>query len=202
MPKIVDKEAKKLEILHAAMFVFARKGIVNTKMIDIAREAGVGKGTIYEYFPSKEGIFISAYHFMFEMTENEIKMAMASTDDPLKKLELILDITFNSFMGHGGEFAAILMDFWAEGVRKNDSKVLEIIDLKGAYEQLRQLVSSILKEGIKQKIFRKMDVNLVSAVLLGALDGVALQWIMDRKAINLEKVTSVIIDSFLNGIKL
>jgi len=78
---------------------------------------------------------------------------------------------------------------------------LEIIDLKGAYEQLRQLVSSILKEGIKRNIFRKMDVNLVSAILLGALDGVALQWIMDRKAINLRKVTSVIIDSFLNGIK-
>ena len=38
MPKIVDKEAKKMEILHAAMQVFAQKGVVKTKIIDIAGE--------------------------------------------------------------------------------------------------------------------------------------------------------------------
>ena len=53
MPKIVDKEAKKLDIVHAALKEFARRGVANTKMADIATAAGIGKGTIYEYFKDK-----------------------------------------------------------------------------------------------------------------------------------------------------
>ncbi|MCP4754546.1 MAG: helix-turn-helix transcriptional regulator [Proteobacteria bacterium] len=47
MPKIVDKAAKKGEILSSAIKVFAEKGVANTKMVDIARRAEIGKGTIY-----------------------------------------------------------------------------------------------------------------------------------------------------------
>ena len=60
-PKIIDKEAKKAEILQAAMQVFSRKGVAKTRMADIAVAAGIGKGTIYEYFRSKEEIFAAAF---------------------------------------------------------------------------------------------------------------------------------------------
>ena len=201
MPKIIDKEVKKLEILHAAMKVFAHKGILNTKMIDIANEARVGKGTIYEYFRSKDEIFITAYQYVFTEANNNLTEALQTTSDPVKKLELVLNITFDSFMGHSGEFAAIMMDFWAEGVRRKDSKVLDAFNLKGVYTEYRALVSSILQEGIKKGIFRDMDVNLVSSAFLGTLDGLALQWIIDPGAVNLQKVPAVILDGFLNGIK-
>ena len=56
-PKIVDKEAKKTQIIIAATQVFSKLGVAKTKMIDIAQAAGIGKGTIYEYFRSKEEIF-------------------------------------------------------------------------------------------------------------------------------------------------
>ena len=55
-PKIVDKEVKKKEILESAIKVFARNGIANTKVIDIAIEADTSKGNIYTYFESKEEI--------------------------------------------------------------------------------------------------------------------------------------------------
>ncbi len=47
-PKKIDKNAKKKQIIQAAMQVFSEKSVVNTKMIDIAKAAGIGKGTIYE----------------------------------------------------------------------------------------------------------------------------------------------------------
>ena len=84
MPKIVDKEAKKLAILHAAMHVFARQGVVKTKMIDIARYAGIGKGTIYEYFRSKEEIFNSAFQYFFEDVEQALQQVVASKGDPVQ----------------------------------------------------------------------------------------------------------------------
>ena len=50
------KDARPQEILEAAMGVFAQKGYAATRMEDVAREAGVTKGTIYLYFENKEAV--------------------------------------------------------------------------------------------------------------------------------------------------
>ncbi len=53
------KQARPGEILDAAMKVFAEKGFAAARMEDIARRAGVTKGTIYLYFENKEAVFKS-----------------------------------------------------------------------------------------------------------------------------------------------
>jgi AcrR family transcriptional regulator len=53
------KQARPGEILDAALTVFAKKGFAAARMEDIAAQAGVTKGTIYLYFPSKEEVFKS-----------------------------------------------------------------------------------------------------------------------------------------------
>src|SRR4051794_29937131 len=53
------KEARPQEILEAALAVFAEKGFAAARMDDVARRAGVTKGTIYLYFPSKDELFKS-----------------------------------------------------------------------------------------------------------------------------------------------
>jgi AcrR family transcriptional regulator len=82
MPKIIDKDEKKAEILRAAMQVFSQKGVAKTKMIDIAKCARVGKGTIYEYFDSKEDIFREAFEKVYYESERLLEEAIGSTDDP------------------------------------------------------------------------------------------------------------------------
>ena len=201
MPKIVDKEAKKMEILHAAMQVFAQKGVVKSKIIDIATTAGVGKGTIYEYFRSKEEIFTSAYTYFFQTMESMVQEALSKEDDPLKQLELILTISLDAFRHIGEEFADIMMEFWAEGIRNKNLDILDAINLKGVYSNYRKMIQQILKNGIEKGMFKPMDTKLIASVLIGALDGIMLQWIMDRKAINLQKVPVVLLDGFIEGIR-
>jgi TetR/AcrR family fatty acid metabolism transcriptional regulator len=50
MPKIVDKKKKAEAISDAALKVFRERGYNKARMADIARMAGMGKGTLYEYF--------------------------------------------------------------------------------------------------------------------------------------------------------
>src|SRR3954462_1610964 len=50
-------EARPGEIVHAALDVFVEKGFAAARMDEIARRAGVTKGTVYLYFPSKEDLF-------------------------------------------------------------------------------------------------------------------------------------------------
>ena len=85
-PKIVDKELKKMEILHAAIKVFASKGIPNTKMIDIAREAGIGKGTIYEYFRSKKEIIQETFQAFLQELDQVEEDADTRETDPFSRL--------------------------------------------------------------------------------------------------------------------
>jgi AcrR family transcriptional regulator len=201
MPKIVDKEAKKMDILHVAMRVFARKGVVKTKMIDIATEAGIGKGTIYEYFHSKEDIFVTSFNYFFDSLESNVEQAISSEQDPVKQLRLLAEMSLESVLHGSEEYAYIMMDFWAEGVRNKNPEFLERIDLKGVYSEYRNIVKRILQNGINQGVFRDIDPKTAASVFIGVFDGIMLQWIMDRRAVNLNKVIEFLLDGFINGIK-
>lgn len=77
---------KRETILLAASDVFSEKGFHNAKILDIAKAAGVGKGTIYEYFSSKSELFY--------------EMAVFATNTYIKKIEkaVAMQQTFNNKM--------------------------------------------------------------------------------------------------------
>lgn len=199
--KIVDKQAKRLEILRAAMRVFAQRGVVNTKMSDVAEAAGIGKGTIYEYFRSKEDIFADAYKSMFEGTEERVAAIVKSELDPEEKLRQLMAATVEGFLGDGGEFAGIMMSFWSEGIRNQDERIINIIDLKQIYSDYRQMIAAILGEGVQCGVFDVEDSFLTASVLIGAMDGILLQWILDRNVFSPETAVDTLLESYLNGIK-
>lgn len=69
MPKIVDYESKKQEIIETARIVFAKRGYHNTNLSHISERCGMGRTTLYQYFSNKDEIF---YHTM-GLTMEEIK---------------------------------------------------------------------------------------------------------------------------------
>jgi len=201
MPKIVDKEAKKRDIMHAAMEVFARKGVTKTKMIDIAEKAGIGKGTIYEYYRSKEEIFGDAFMMTYSQTEESIRDITQSSDDPETKLRRVMESTVDAFFHGDGDFVGIMMDFWSEGIRNKDERIMQIIDLNKIYQNYRVVISEILQQGIAGGIFREMNTQLTASVIIAALDGLLLQWILDRNLFDPREATEVLVNTYLNGIK-
>ena len=63
MPKKIDHEARKQEILQAALKVFAREGYRNSNLSLIAAECSLSRPTIYQYFTDKEEI----YHYAVKL---------------------------------------------------------------------------------------------------------------------------------------
>lgn len=72
MPKIVDKEEMQRGILDAAMRVFADKGYHSATIADIAKAAGLGKGTLYLYFKNKEALAEAMVERHFEAMETSL----------------------------------------------------------------------------------------------------------------------------------
>lgn len=82
-------EARKNQIILAAWECFARKGYYQTKMADIAKEAGLSAGAIYRYFPSKEAVLKAISERSLERDLGLMERARASEDEPIAALELL-----------------------------------------------------------------------------------------------------------------
>jgi hypothetical protein len=69
------------------------------------------------------------------------------------------------------------------------------------YSKYRKLIAGILTEGIEKGLFRNMDIHSMSAILIGSLDGILLQWIMDQEIFDTKQLANSFMDVFINGIK-
>jgi AcrR family transcriptional regulator len=92
MPRVIQdyKIRAKKRIIEAAIKVFAKKGYHQAKMTDIAKEVGVSKGTLYQYFKSKEDLFEAVVQIPFRKIEEEPLSELLESGN-------LLDITSNSF---------------------------------------------------------------------------------------------------------
>lgn len=200
MPKKIDKEAKKLEIINHAMGVFAQKGFAKTKMADVAEAAKIGKGTIYEYFKSKDEIFNFVFSHFMDSMETTVAKAIFKLTDPVQKIETIFTAWAEMITSHQSDFIEIMLDFWAEAIRKKEKAELAIIQLDKVYDDFRKIVKSILDEGVRLGKFKKIDTFYTASLLIGALDGIMLQWIMDKNVFDVSEAIRHSMKVFLHGI--
>lgn len=66
MPKIVDHDEYRHELIQKCFPIFCRKGFANVTMRELAAEIGVSTGTLYHYFPSKENIMEQMFEYVQE----------------------------------------------------------------------------------------------------------------------------------------
>jgi AcrR family transcriptional regulator len=200
-PRKVDKQKKKNEIMMAAMQVFAKKGLKNTKMVDIAVAAGIGKGTIYEYFRSRDTIFVEACNlFTIDMMDRMRSTAQSGLTPPekIKKMcESLLEIT-NQF---SPEMTSIMIDLWSEGIRGNIENPHGLIDIRPLYDEAGQIYQQVLEEGIKQGHFRAMDTFSVASILIGMIDGIQIQLVLHPKLFDLKQLSTKLMNLIIHGIE-
>lgn len=88
------------EIIEVATRLFARDGFAGTDLQDVADELGVGKGTLYRYFPSKGALFQGAVDHVMITMRRAIDAAIQAVDDPLEKIEVAIRRYLKFFHDH------------------------------------------------------------------------------------------------------
>jgi AcrR family transcriptional regulator len=113
--KRIHKSAREREdeILTAATRVFADRGYQVADMQAIAALAGVGKGTLYRYFPSKESLFISALQRQLDGLKTVAERARDTQADPLEKLRAVM-LAYLEYFAANPEFVELLVQERAE----------------------------------------------------------------------------------------
>jgi AcrR family transcriptional regulator len=201
-PKLIDKDSKRDSIIDAAIKLFAKKGFTKTTINDIALAAGIGKGTVYEYFSTKEEIIHHSFGYFIKSLELDFQEILIMNTAVQEKLSLIFKgfVEFISTDSLG--IIEIMFDFWAEAIKNKAAKGLLYQDMRQFYQSYREIFIDLLREGIEKGEFKKeIDTNSVASLIVGMLDGILVQWILDKKRINLEALNKMSDYVILDGLK-
>jgi len=186
---------KREAILRAAISVFARCGYFNSKVADIAREAGVADGTVYLYFRSKEEILHSIFDRSVDEALGAAKERVEQLADPREKLRQIAHMHLER-LGADRDLAVV---FQVE--LRGSTKFMEEFSAAGFAEYL-SLIRSTFEEGQRAGMFRAdLNARVVAKVLFGALDEMATNWILSKRRYKLAPMADQVLDIFLNGVR-
>src|ERR1700756_1606567 len=84
-------------ILSAAEPIFARRDYHEVQMDDVVEACGVGKGTLYRYFPSKQDLYFAVMFDGIERLRAELEAAVATDEPPARKIRRLVHRTLAHF---------------------------------------------------------------------------------------------------------
>ena len=170
------REERREQIIQAAMGVFGRKGFHRAKIGEIAKEAEIGKSTVYEYFDSKKDLFEEMIRFIAQDYYEDVRSALDKGDTCRDKLL--------SFARNHGSFIKSHMEL-AENTMSNSNSVSEEIkkEMLGWKMKIFQIIEDVLKTGIDRGELRAgIDTRVATSIILGSInEGYAVQCIIDGK---------------------
>jgi AcrR family transcriptional regulator len=188
-----DGVSKKLKIIEAAMHIFSGNLFHQVTMEEVATQAGVGKGTIYLYFKSKEDLFQQTFKYATKIYLEKIFKGLQELHDPKDKLKKIVNLQLDFSQEDFKVFY-----FLAESMAPVLTFHEEIIK---TWQKFILLIEEIIKEGIEKGCFRKTDTYLASRFFLGGLVSLVTGLIFNQEEIkNKERLAGDITDIFLNGL--
>lgn len=199
--KIIDKKEKKNQIVLSAIETFVLKGFEKTTIHEIAQAAGIGKGTIYEYFESKEEIIHYAFKYFMTVMNIDFERILLADISARQKLENILDVMGDFVNPVTEPFLRLMFNFWGEAMRVTESKNMFLDDLHKYYVSYRSIFTDIIVEGMGDGSFKKnINPEALAAIIVGMLDGVMVQWILHKDMIDIPQVMNNLKSTLFKGI--
>jgi len=158
----VFMSSKRERILHAAEELFAEKGYSAATVEEVAKRAGIGKSTVYEYFDSKDEIFRQTLKAGLESYLDAMKGRLKQPCSVRDVITAIGTAHFKFVKEHTFT-ARLLADEY------NDTPWARQW-LQGLRERRIAMFSSLIRQGIAEGEFRLVDPRMAAEVLLGVLN--------------------------------
>ncbi len=194
-----DRRADKRRIItEAAVHVFAEKGFHGARVSDVARRAGVADGTIYLYFKNKEDLLLSIFEETMDAMLLLLGEALEDTDDPVERIRRFARFHFDQVRTNPATAEVLQVELRLSNKFVRDYRPEKLWAYLGVFGQ-------IVREGQDQGVFRPdVDPFLAMWAFFGALDEIAMQWVLSRKSdrFSLEAASSQVADVFIRGLLL
>lgn len=196
MVRTETRAAYREAILDAATRVFGRLGFHDAKMADIAAEAGVAAGTVYNYFKNKEEVFRSILERGHETVYQRILVHQV-IDDPLERMRASTREAFTFLEQHGAMF---LLYISIGGAFDWAQKRVEQAIMDEKHARYLAMTTATLRDAVSRGQIRG-DVALerLATYLSGLTDATIFAWVRAGCPPGLERQADPMIDFFLHG---
>ncbi|MCI2425307.1 TetR/AcrR family transcriptional regulator [Candidatus Acetothermia bacterium] len=152
-------------IRQAAIHVFARHGFHNTQVEEIAREAGVAVGTIYNYFPSKEEILLSIFEADFEARIGSYQQLRNSNLPIPAQIRALLEEHFLLATDRGDLAQVSVRERFYPGKRFKER-------IHKFHREMVQRIEALINEGVAQGWVRPCNPRIIAHALIGIVESV------------------------------
>jgi len=161
-PKKVNKDEKRREIAIACYDLIHDIRMKNITVAQVAKAAGIGKGTVYEYFENKDDIIFEIINMHIEKQHSELIEKLINTKTTRKKVELFFDVILNEttenlkrFNGYK-EFLSIVLSEENYSMKQFNCNKNEFF---------RDELKKIFNEGIQRGELKKESIDLADGIL-------------------------------------
>lgn len=157
---------RRTRILCAAQEVFAQQGFRSAEVRSVAERAGVGKATIYKFFPSKEALLLVIVEESLNYLRDLALASLVGSGDPLSRLEHA-SRTMARFLENNREFARVLIQEAGEFMGDIQRKHLSLVEQNLPFAEA--FFSSLRDQGYFQALSTRESVHLMVNVMVGAI---------------------------------
>ena len=185
------------KFIEVARQLFARKGVENTTMNDIASASDKGRRTIYTYFKSKREIFNAVIESETDQLLGKLRLIVAHPASPEEKLRAYIECRFETMKEIVSRNGSLRAGFFRD-IRKVD-RARNIINQKEV-----SLLRSVLEEGVESGDFVISDLTHYAVIITQALQGLDVPYIRDNlsdRGIDKAMLKDYMTNLLLNGIK-
>lgn len=185
------------KFIEVARQLFARKGVENTTMNDIASASDKGRRTIYTYFKSKRDIFNAVIESETDQLLERLQEIVNLNVSPEEKLRKYVFVRFETMKEIVSRNGSLRAGFFRD-VRKVD-RARKLITKKET-----AMLREILSEGVRQGIFRHTNLDQTALIITQAIQGLDVPYIRDtlhEEGIDKTLLKQYLADLILNGIK-
>jgi AcrR family transcriptional regulator len=152
---------KQDRICAAATHVFARKDFHEATISEIAAEAGIGKGTFYLYFESKEDVLVAILHRRFDEMVALLRDLDATSLPPHEAIQLVVHTAIRR-LGEDPDLLRIMLQqavFFHEKARKRFEEL---------FRHMVDQVEGLIRPGVESGLLRRCDPRIAACTLLSA----------------------------------
>jgi AcrR family transcriptional regulator len=192
----VDETERRNAIADAAVAVFSENGYAESTVQQIADEANISKGSIYQYYESKSEILYEIFQ-TFETALHETFDRQLDTDEsaPDKLRNLLDDLA--ALVELNRATIAVLFDFWSTSLHSDPETR---IDFNSFYTRLQdKLVRLLETEQSGGPIRTDLD-DSVTSILIGFFEGQLVQWLINPSGPPIDQVRKTSYELIMNGL--
>lgn len=187
------KDLMKNSIYEAAVAVLVERGFEATTMDRVAEEAGVAKGSVYNYFPNKVALLQFVHDKTVEPARARVAGIVASDRPAVWKLRASLRAWFQYISEHRGLFHFLFSEYAVHGLLKHERATTH----DDAIESLTQ----VIEQGVAEGVFRPVDVKRYATMLFGGVREACERQLAAEAPFIVDEMLDVALDFFLHGLR-